>query len=291
MTRRAATLTGLIAILLWALLGVFTVATAPVSPLQLNAVCLGIGALIGFGWIAAKGTWAKLRDVPIWVYAFGTAGIFGYHFLYFTALRLAPPAQAGLICYLWPLLIVLFSGLLPGERVRAVHLIGAGLAFAGVALILLDRGADFDPAAGAGYAVALVAALFWSGYSVGSRRLGDTPTEAVAIFCAASAILALAAHLALEQTLWPSRPTGWLAILGLGIGPVGAAFYVWDIGVKKGDIQLLGTASYAAPLLSTVALVVTGAAMARPSLFVAAALITAGALFAAQGSRRVTQKA
>ncbi len=42
------------------------------------------------------------------------------------------------------------------------------------------------------------------------------------------------------------------------LGPVGLAFYVWDIGVKQGDIQLLGTSSYAAPLLSTLLLVLVG---------------------------------
>jgi drug/metabolite transporter (DMT)-like permease len=52
-------------------------------------------------------------------------------------------------------------------------------------------------------------------------------------------------------------------VLALGIGPVGAAFFTWDIGMKRGDIQLLGVASYAAPLLSTLALVAAG--ITKPS--------------------------
>jgi drug/metabolite transporter (DMT)-like permease len=82
----------------------------------------------------------------------------------------------------------------------------------------------------------------------------------------------------------PATAVGWASIVGLGLGPVGLAFYVWDVGVKRGDIQLLGTSSYLAPLLSTLILVVSGVTPAKPVLFWAAALITGGALFAARAS-------
>jgi drug/metabolite transporter (DMT)-like permease len=217
---------------------------------------------------------------------FGTLGLFGYHFLYFSALRLAPPAEAGLIAYLWPLFIVLLSGLLPGEHLRLGHIFGAGLAFAGAALIVLRGGADFGGAAAPGYALAFLCALTWSGYSVISRRLGTVPTASVAVFCVATAVMSAIAHPLFETTLWPSDPIGWGAVLGLGLGPVGLAFYVWDIGVKRGDIQLLGTASYAAPLLSTLALVTAGLAQPSWTLALAALLITGGAALAARAARK-----
>ncbi len=133
MTRARATALGFGAVLLWAALALLTVRTAPVPPLLLNALTFGIAAGVGLAWGAATGTLGELARVPWTVHAFGVAGLFGYHFLYFSALRLAPPAEAGLISYLWPLFIVLGSGLLPGERLRAGHLLGAGLAFAGAA--------------------------------------------------------------------------------------------------------------------------------------------------------------
>lgn len=285
MTRPRATLIGFVAVLLWALLALFTVGTAPVPAFQLNAVSFGIGGGIGLVWVALGDGFAVLRRVPFRVYAFGTAGLFGYHFFYFSALRLAPPAEAGLIAYLWPLLIVLFSGLLPGERLRPGHILGALVAFAGAALIVLRGGADFGGGAAAGYALALLCALTWSGYSVISRRLGAVPTASVAVFCIAAALLSLAAHLALEETRWPATAGGWGAMALLGLGPVGLAFYVWDIGVKHGDIQLLGTASYAAPLLSTLALVLAGVAKPTPLLALAALLIAGGAALAARAGR------
>ncbi len=287
MTRSRATTVGFTAVLLWSLLALLTVGTAPMPAFQLNAVTFAIGGCVGLAWIARTGGWHRLRAVPLRVYAFGTAGLFGYHALYFTALRLAPPAEAGLIAYLWPLLIVLFSGLLPGESLRPGHLIGALLAFAGAALIVAGPGGTaFGGAAAPGYIAAFLCALTWAVYSVISRSFGTIPTESVTIFCIATALLSALVHPFVETTAWPVGATGWVALILLGAGPVGLAFYVWDIGVKRGDIQMLGTASYAAPLLSTLALVAVGLASATPRLALAAFLIAGGAAVAARSGRR-----
>ena len=285
MTRATATSIGFVAVLLWALLALFTAGSAPVPPFQLNALTFAIGGAVGVAWVLLRGRLSVLRGVSWRIYAFGTAGLFGYHALYFSALRLAPPAEAGLIAYLWPLLIVLFSGLLPGEHLRRGHIIGALISFVGAALIVLRNGASFDPAATPGLILAALCALTWSTYSVVSRRMGNTPTEVVAVFCVLTALLSVPAHLALETTVWPATGFGWLSVLALGLGPVGLAFYVWDIGVKKGDIQVLGVASYAAPLLSTFVLIAAGFAQASWQLVGAAVLITVGAGIAALASR------
>ena len=281
-TRTRATLIGFSAVLMWSLLALFTIGSAPVPPLQLNAICFGIGGVIGLIWTARRG-FGVLRGVSWKVYAFGTIGLFGYHFLYFTAFRLSPTAETGLIAYLWPLFIVLFSGLLPGERLRAPHVIGALIAFAGAAVIVLGRS---DEAAGSalGMALAFVCALTWAGYSVLSRRLGAVPSESVTVYCLATASLSLVSHLALETTVWPVGAMGWASVLALGIGPVGAAFFTWDIGMKRGDIQLLGVGSYAAPLLSTLVLVAAGVTQPTWTIALAAILITAGAALAARAS-------
>jgi drug/metabolite transporter (DMT)-like permease len=288
MTLRTATAIGFSAVLLWSLLALFTVATAPVPPFQLNAICFAIGGLAGLAWVAATGKLGQLRLVSWRVYAFGTLGLFGYHAFYFSALRLAPPAEAGLIAYLWPLLIVLFSGLLPGERLRRGHVAGALAGFAGAALIVATGLSGVSADALPGYGLAALCALTWSGYSVLSRRLGSTPTAAVAVFCLATSGLSLGVHLGFETTVWPAQTLGWAALIGLGLGPVGLAFYAWDVGVKRGDIQLLGTASYGAPLLSTLALILAGMAEPRREILFAAVLITFGAILAARASRRRT---
>ena len=287
MTRQKATAIGFTAILMWALLALMTIGSAPVPPFLLNALCFGIGGAIGLIWIWLGAGFGVLARVSWKVYAFGTIGLFGYHALYFTAFRIAPFAEVGLIAYLWPLFIVLFSGLLPGERLRPLHVIGALVAFVGAGLIVMSR----DSAASGsipvlGLALAFLCALAWAAYSVLSRRLGDVPTESVVVYCLLTAVLSVPVHLAVEETLWPQGAWGWAAVLGLGLGPVGAAFFTWDIGMKKGDIQLLGVASYAAPLLSTLALIVAGLAEPKPVLLLAALLITGGAVLAARASLR-----
>ena len=59
----------------------------------------------------------------------------------------APAVEASLIAYLWPLLLVVFSALLPGERLRWWHLAGgvAGLVGAG---LLVTRGGGENPEGG-----------------------------------------------------------------------------------------------------------------------------------------------
>src|ERR1700730_10702549 len=241
MTPRTATLIGLTAILMWSLLAVLTVATGKVPAFQLAAMTFAIGALVGsLTWIGRPEALRALRQEPLaWIV--GVGGLFGYHALYFLALRFAPPAEAGLLNYLWPLLIVLFSSLLPGERLAPAHIlrpvvwrVGTVLLFAG------NRGGDFTSGQLPGLVAAFVAAFVWAAYSVMSRRLKSVPTDAVAGFCLATALLAALVHAVVEVTVWPDTSAQWLAITALGVGPVGAAFYAWDIGMKRGDIRVLG---------------------------------------------------
>ncbi len=291
MSRARATAIGFTAVLMWALLALLTVRTAPVPPLQLNVMAFTVGGLVGLVWTMATGGLRQLRAVSWRVYAFGTVGLFGYHLFYFSALRLAPAAEASLIAFLWPLLLVLFSGLLPGERLGGGHVAGAVLAFAGAALLIAEGVGGTGFSALPGHALALLCALTWSGYSVLSRRMGAVPTAAVTVFCLMTAALSVPAHLLLETTAWPAGTGGWAAVLALGLGPVGLAFFTWDVGVKRGDIQVLGTASYAAPLLSTLALVLAGSAAASLRLLLAALMISAGAALAALAGRRAARPA
>lgn len=286
MSRNRATLIGFAAILSWGLLALFTIGAQPVPPLQMNAVCFAIGGVIGLIWTGFGAGFGVLRRVPLPVYAFGTLGLFGANLLYFGAIFLAPMAETGLIGYLWPLFIVLLSGLLPGERLGRLHICGALLAFAGAALLVLRGGVSLPADALPGFALAFLFALTWAGYSVGSRRFGSQPTEAVTVYFIAGALLSLIAHLAFETTAWPGSTLAWASLIGLGIAPIGLSFFAWDIGMKHGDIQLLGVASYAAPLLSTLALIGAGIAPLSPVLGLAACLIAGGALLAATANRR-----
>jgi drug/metabolite transporter (DMT)-like permease len=283
---RTATAIGFVAVLLWALLALLTASTGTVPPFQLTAMSFTVASLAGLGYWAATGAdiAARLRLPPA-AWLLGTGGLFGYHFFYFLALRNAPPVEASLIAYLWPLLIVLLSALLPGAAggLRWWHLAGAALGLVGAGLLVTGgRAVAFQSQYLLGYGAAVVCALTWSSYSVLSRLFGEVRSDAVTGFCMATAILAWACHFGLENTVWPAAASEWLAILALGVGPVGLAFFVWDYGVKRGDIKVLGAASYASPLLSTLVLVAFGKAEAGWVLWVACLSITGGAVLAAR---------
>ena len=282
--RGLATLIGFTAVLMWATLALFTAWSGAVPPFQLVAMCFTVATVLAACVWAARGQnpIERLRLPPA-VWFTGVGGLFGYHFFYFLALRNAPEVEAGLIAYLWPLLIVVFSALLPGERLRWFHVAGALLGLLGAGLLVTKgEGFAFEREYTLGYAAACVCAVGWSGYSVLSRRFGTVPTDAVGGFCAVAAVLGAICHLIFEETVWPANTGQWLAVLALGIGPVGGAFFTWDIGVKRGDIQLLGASSYAAPLLSTLLLVMVGLAPATWVVAGACVLIVGGAVLAAK---------
>lgn len=278
-----ATLAGFAAVGMWALLALLTDLTGEVPPFLLAGMAFTVGTAVGLIFVWRSGAKLEMRSIPLSAMALGIAGLFGYHFFYFSALRNAPAVEASLIAYLWPLLIVLGSALLPGEKLRWHHVAGALAGLAGATLIVTGgNGISFDPQYGFGYAMAAMCALTWSAYSLLSRRFAAVPTSAVTIFCAAAAVFSFVSHGFLEETQWPEDAGQWLAVAGLGMMPVGAAFYFWDHGVKHGNIQVIGAASYAAPLLSTLILVAAGSAELTVAIAIACLLITGGAVLAAK---------
>jgi len=283
--RNRATLIGALAILLWSTLAVATTLTGGLPPLQLTAMAFTIAAPIGL-LVRPGRDGAPIRKLPVRAWLTGVGGLFGYHFLYILALRRAPVIEANLVNYLWPILIVLMSALLPGELLRTRHVAGSALGFLGAALLITGgRSLSVEATHLPGYLCALGCALTWSAYSVLSRRLGTVPTRAVGAYCAVTAVLAWGLHLLLEETAMPAG-RHWPIVAFMGLGPMGTAFYAWDRAVKRGDIRLLGTLAYGAPLLSTLWLIAGGRAEARWTVAVACGLVVGGAVVAAGAGLR-----
>jgi len=281
----SATLIGGTAVLMWGLLALFTTLTGQVPPFLLIALAFSIASgLVLIKWIVRRENIIRHLKQPSGAWLLAVSGLFGYHFFYFMALDNAPPVEAGLIAYMWPLLIVLFSALLPGERLRWWHVAGAIAGLGGAILLVTDgKGLDgFKSDYILGYLMAVACALTWSTYSVLNRRFRHVPTDTVGGFCAVTAILAMGAHLMFEQTVWPADTGEWLAVFGLGLLPVGAAFFTWDYGTKHGNIQVLGAFAYAAPLISTLVLISFGQGELTWTVAIACLLIVGGAALASK---------
>lgn len=258
------------AIALWALLASLGVSLRHVPPFLLTGLSLVIGSIPA--WPLARQWRVPGRTVALGIY-----GLFGYHFLLFIALRHAPPVEANLVNYLWPLLIVVLAPvILPGMSLRPAHVIAACFGFAGAAIAILGGGG----AQGGwswGYLPALASAFIWSTYSLGTRRVTPFPTAAIGLFGLVSGLLSLACHWFLEPRVALSSQD-WTLIAIMGLGPLGAAFFLWDKALKLGDARHIGILSYITPLASTTLLMLVSGSAFTWSIALSAAMIIGAAL-------------
>lgn len=272
-----ANLLALGAIGLWASLAALGVSLAHVPPFLLTGVSLLIGSLIALP--LSRWDWRQWR-VPLSTLALGVYGLFGFHFLLFIALRHAPPVQANLVNYLWPLGIVVMAPLfLPGLRLTRAHVIAAFLGFGGAALAILGRGDGAQATWAWGYLPALGSAFIWASYSLLTRRVAAFPTAAIGSFAAVSGLLSLLCHLWLEPAVALSA-RDWMLIAVLGLGPLGGAFFFWDAALKRGDARQIGVLSFLTPLLSTLLLLAMRGERPTGSVLLAALMIVGAAVMA-----------
>jgi drug/metabolite transporter (DMT)-like permease len=269
-TGRTSLLLALGAIGLWATLASLGVALAHVPPFLLTGLALVVGS---------APAWPLFRQwrVPPATLALGIYGLFGFHFLLFIALRHAPAVEANLVNYLWPLFIVVLAPLLlRGARWRLLHVAAALIGFAG-AVLAIAGGREFGGGIAGGYAAALASALIWSSYSLLTKRVAHFPTAAIGLFGLVSGVLALGCHCLLEPPASLSL-RDWALIAVTGLGPLGAAFFLWDAALKRGDPSTIGILSYLTPLASTLLLVLTTHRPLTGWIAAAAALIVGAAI-------------
>jgi drug/metabolite transporter (DMT)-like permease len=270
------------AIALWVSVASLGVLLAHLPPFLLTGISLLIGGLLALPQVLRDpGQWR----IPLSTLALGIYGLFGYHFMVFMALRLAPAVEANLINYLWPLLMVVLAPvLLKNMRLRPVHLGAALLGFGGAALAILGTSGNAAgaPATGgvgavSGYLAALAAAFMWSSYSLLTQRVAAFPTAAIGLFALVSGVLSLLCHWALEAPT-PLSSKDMLLLALMGLGPLGGAFFLWDKALKLGDARQIGILSYLTPLGSTALLIVVTGRQWSWSIALAAGMIMAAAL-------------
>ena len=270
----SANLYALGAIALWASLASLGVSLTHVPPFLLTGVALIIGSVPAWPFV--------LRDpsqwrIPLRTLALGVYGLFAYHFLLFIALRHAPPVEANLVNYLWPLFIVVLSPVvLPGVALRLPHVLAALLGFAGAA-IAIAGGRELSGTLAWGYVPALAAAFIWATYSLMTKRVAAFPTTAIGLFGLVSGVLSLLCHAALEPSV-ALQPRDWALLAVLGLGPLGASFFLWDKALKLGDARHIGILSYITPLASTALLIVVSGRPFSASIALATVMIISAAV-------------
>lgn len=276
-----ATFLALAAIALWGSLAPLGVSLGHVPPFLLTGCGLLIGSLIGL--VLSRGRVQQWK-VPAPTLALGVYGLFGFHFLLFIALRHAPPVQANLVNYLWPLGIVLMAPLfLPGMRLHGLHIAAALLGFAGAALAIVG-GRDLQGGFAWGYIPALASAFIWASYSLLTRRVPAFPSAAIGLFGLVSGLLSLLCHALLETPVDLSAHD-WALLAAMGLGPLGGAFYLWDAALKRGDARQIGVLSFLTPLLSTLALLWLRGEWPSASVALAAVMIVGAAVLGSRAGK------
>lgn len=262
------------AIILWASLASLGVSLTHVPPFLLTGIALIIGSVPAWPFV--------LRDpsqwrIPLRTLALGVYGLFAYHFLLFIALRNAPPIEANLVNYLWPLFIVVLAPVvLPGVSLRWPHVLAAVLGFGGAAMAIVG-GRALSGELAWGYAPALAAAFIWATYSLLTQRVAPFPTTAIGLFGLVSGGLSLLCHVLLEPAV-TLQHRDWLLLAVLGLGPLGASFYLWDKALKLGDARHIGILSYVTPLASTALLIVVSSRPFTASILLSTVMIISAAV-------------
>jgi drug/metabolite transporter (DMT)-like permease len=205
-------------------------------------------------------------------------GLLASSVLFIQAFDYIPVAQANLILYLWPIMVVALCVPLKLAKLRAIHGAGILLGLLGAAVVISDGSSVFS---WAGIGLAAMGGLVWAVSVVFRMWQGEAAPDALREGLLLAAITATLLHLVFEDTVIPSVAAFAGTVL-VGIIPTAMGTLTWDHGVRKGNKLLLATLAYATPLVGALFLVMFGYAVATPGLFLGAILIVAAGIVASR---------
>ena len=282
---RTATLIGGSTVLVWSTAASLAVLGTTIPPLLFLAGACGVGFLAFLGVRLIRGqSLLGMLAVPLPVLCLLVLGFLGHNGFYVTALRYAPAAQVNLISYLWPLLMLLLLALTGSLRPTRLQLLGSLVGFAGLAWFVAPQSGGGSLL---GYLLAFLAASCFAVYSALRARLVGGPPDAAGAACGLAALIALGLYVGFDDPA-PLRlePTAVLAMLLIGLGPLGLANLMWDTGVRYGDARVLSSLAYLIPVLSTLLLVALGLAELTAGVLIGGGLILGGIALSAVGGAR-----
>lgn len=272
------TIIGYLALLFWSMAAVLTTQLKNIPLFEILSIVMSISFLMTAAKLTIQDQWNKIKQ-PIILWVIGIIGVYGNNLFYVTAFKYAPPAQVDLINYFWPILIVIFAGLLPNEKFSLKYILASIFGLCGVFVLIIGHHGtmSFHTSYLKGYFFAFMDAIVWSAYTLTSRYYYKTPMEMVGMYCGIGAVISIISHFHFEHFISPSGKE-WFCLIAMGLTTQGFAYFLWDYGVKHGDFKLLGVLSYANPIISVGMLVMLGMAHTSFALVIACLLVTLGGL-------------
>lgn len=279
------TCVGALAIPLWALWPSLALRTAPIPPLETLTLAFACGWVsftalhaLGGETVGTAPPDSSRAWIPALIYA---AALSGGDLSFLLALHRIPAAQANLLSYLWPVMLVLMGTAVGLFRLGLRQISGLALGFSGAVILIWDGHVVLSTS---GIALALLSGALWAAYSV-FRLAWHGPTgNILARGCAISMLVCAVLHLMLEPTVAPGV-TNLAAMAIAGFVALGLGNFLWDLGFRRGDGHLLAVMSYATPLCSALLLAAFSNALLTWNLLLGALVIVSAGLLSRGGER------
>lgn len=277
------TMVGFFAVLSWSIAAPIIVYASDVNSYLFIVVEEFTGFLIFLAyWLHRRiNPMALIRQAPVWYVPAGVFGISLHGVLWVVALQNAPPLEATLIIYTWPLMVVVFTALALRRPLRWVHGLGALLGLAGIVVLLSGGGAVFGGLVLVpGHFYAVGCALAWSLFSAASARYEgiDSSITGIILLCGSALCLPLWIFSGAPGASWQS-----LAVVAVSAVATSLGYGLWSYGMQHGNAQLIGIASFMTPVLASLYLVILGQAAFSLSILLALILVMLGIAAARYG--------
>lgn len=232
------------------------VALQEFSPLALAmARLITAGSFFAVLLAARRRPWPARRDWP-WVLAAAALGVAINQGLFLTGMKYALASHGALFYAATPAMVLALSVLLRQEKITLLRSAGITLGFAGVVLVLLDRGLSFSREALWGDLLLVAAVLSWSGYTILCKKLTSRlpAWQLTALAMTLGTVLFLPAGLPalLAQDLAGLSYKGIAAMLYLALLTSVAGYLVWNWGLARLDASRVAIMSNLQPVMASI---------------------------------------
>ncbi|MCF8998130.1 aromatic amino acid DMT transporter YddG [Acinetobacter nectaris] len=259
MSKNKATLLGLSAVVLWSLIVALIKEISGFYGVILGAAL--IYSLASIFLILTLG-FPKIKEFPTKYLVLGSILFVAYELClslsigYSTTNRQA--IEVSIVNYLWPTFTILFSILFNHQKANFLVVPGFILALFGICLVLAgDQGISIEGILSnirinpLSYGLAFIGTLIWATYCTLTTKISDGKNGITLFFILVSFVLWMKflfltgnAHITFEL-----KPLIYLVMAGFAMG---MGYGAWNIGILRGNVTLLATASYFVPVLSAV---------------------------------------
>jgi drug/metabolite transporter (DMT)-like permease len=216
-------------------------------PFDFAALRVGIGALLLFALVAARGRPLGLASYRM-ALLLGTVQVAFFVILSQFALVRAGPGKTSVLVFTMPFWMIVFARYILHERMRGAQWIAVGLALVGLTLIVAPweltslEGSLYAVAAGAVWAIAAVLSKKW-------------PTPADPLLFTAWQLLVGTAWLGLLALLHPHRPVDWspeflMALAFSTILATALGWWLWTYVLANSSAGMAGLNSLGIPVVA-----------------------------------------